>query len=455
VSAHILAVDDEPANCRLLDIHLKSQGYRVTTVLSGAAFLEAVDRLAPDLCICDLMLPDANGIDLLRKVREKSPATPVVMFTASDSLQNAIDAMKAGAFDWLTKPLDKEKMFVTIKNALTLAAQAGEISRLRAEVRDTFTFDAIIGDSARMRDAKAMARKFAGSDATALIRGESGAGKELFARALHYSGPRAKGPFVDVNCAALTETLLESEIFGHEKGAFTGAASRHVGKFEQAEGGTIFLDEIGDMPVSTQAKLLRVLQERQFQRVGGTERVTVDVRVISATNQDLEKLVGENRFRQDLFYRINMVTVEVPPLRDRLDDLAALARHFATRAARNERKNAPGFSAAALEAMQAHAWPGNVRELENVVTRAVILCDGLEVLPSHLPRFGQGAVPATPGGPRPASLEDAVVQLEKSMLLDALDKNGWVKARAARALGVSERILSYKCDTYGLKQSKP
>jgi DNA-binding NtrC family response regulator len=459
--SRILAVDDDPSICRLLEATLTRDGHKVTTVQSAREFLEALETHAPDLCVFDIELPDGNGLDLLKKLRERSDI-PAIMLTGNDAAVTAVSAMKLGASDYLTKPLaDWQKLAVAVKNSLTIHRQGTELQRLRAVVKDSYGIESIIGSSPKMQAAKSTAQRLASSEANVLVRGESGTGKELFARALHYGGARAKGPFVDVNCAALTESLLESEIFGHEKGAFTGAAGRRIGKFEQADGGTIFLDEIGDMPMPTQAKLLRVLQERAFQRVGGNEKVTVNVRVVSATNKPLEKAVADGQFRQDLFYRINTVTLEIPPLRERREDVPALAQHFIQLAARREGKAAPTIAPDARKQLLEHGWPGNIRELENAMIRAVVLCEASVIEARHLPAqlapagtapAGGGAMPDVPAG---GTLPECVEALERRMIADALEKHGWVKARAARQLGLTERILSYKMDTYGIVRSNP
>jgi DNA-binding NtrC family response regulator len=304
-----------------------------------------------------------------------------------------------------------------------------------------------------MERVRALIRRAASSEATVLIVGESGTGKELVARALHSSGPRLAGPFVDVNSAALTESLLESELFGHEKGAFTSAIARRRGKFEQAHGGTLFLDEIGDMPLPTQAKMLRVLQERSFQRVGGDERISVDVRVICATNRTLDEEAQKGTFRKDLFYRINTLVIDLPPLRQRVTDIPELARHFLARFNREEKRDVKDFSTHAMETLCAHGWPGNVRELQHAVERAVLVCEGDEIQPEHLPpavSAGKTAPPPVQGG---EGLIETVERIERSMILAALEKNAWVKARAARALGVTERILSYKINNLGIGKS--
>jgi len=336
-----------------------------------------------------------------------------------------------------------------------LAAKQREIVRLRSEVQKESTPEVLLlGSSAPMEKLRALLRKVAASEATLLVTGESGTGKELVARALHYGGPRARRPFVDVNCAAFTEGLPESELFGHEKGAFTGAATRHQGKFEQAHEGTLFLDEIGDMPLPIQAKILRVLQERSFERVGGTEKVRVDVRVICATNRDLDEAVRKGTFRQDLLYRINPLVIEVPPLRERASDIPELAEHFLARATRAEKRDVRDFSAAAMERLKAHAWPGNVRELQHAVQRAVLVCEGRSIEPEHLPpAVARRDTPAAAAEPGKERLIESLERLERSLIVAALDKEGWVKSRAARTLGLNERVLSYKMNNLGIEKS--
>jgi DNA-binding NtrC family response regulator len=404
----------------------------------------------------DLSLPDASGLNLLSRLHERHPEVPAIIITASESIHDIIGAIKRGAVDYLTKPIDGRRMLVSIANAVRLHRQQKEIARLRADVSETYSPEHLVGSSAEMDQVRALIRRVASSDATVLIVGESGTGKELVARALHAAGPRVAGPFIDVNSSALTETLLESEIFGHEKGSFTGAIARRRGKFEQAAGGTIFLDEISDMPLPTQAKILRVLQERSFQRVGGDELVSVDVRVICATNRDLEEAVSGGTFRKDLFYRINTLVIEIPPLRKRVGDIPGLARHFLARCNRTEKREIRDFSTSALEALCAHSWPGNVRELQHAVERALLVCDGDEIQPGHLPpAIMSTRSPAAPEDGKTDGLIETVERLERSLLLASLEKNNWVKARAARALGITERILSYKMNTLGIDRKDP
>jgi DNA-binding NtrC family response regulator len=339
---------------------------------------------------------------------------------------------------------------------MLVGQQRQEISRLRAVVRDDHSPDLLLGSSKVMESLRALLRKVGPSDATVLVLGDNGTGKELVARTLHYASPRRDKPFVDINCAALTETLLESELFGHEAGSFTGATGRRRGKFEQAHGGTLFLDEIGDMPLPTQAKMLRALQERSFQRVGGDGKVNVDVRVVCATNQNLEERVAKGTFRKDLFYRVNTIVVEVPPLKARGGDVAELAQHFLDRAAKREKRSIQRIGAGALDLLARHPWPGNVRELQHAVERAVLVCEGDEILAEHLPPAltrGSGAAPAPEPGATGGLVEE-VERLERRMILDALDKNGWIKARAGRALGITERMISYKMENLGIQRPK-
>jgi two-component system NtrC family response regulator len=449
-TVRILYVEDDPTSGRLAKAVADKEGFALHVVPTEKDCWKAVGEEVPGLFLIDLTLPDASGMDLLGRLKEKHPDVPCIVVTASDSLQDVITAMRRGAVDYLTKPVDARRMAVSITNAVRLTRQQKEIARLRADVSHEYSPEQLVGSSGAMERVRALIRRAASSEATVLVVGESGTGKELVARALHASGPRVSGPFVDVNSAALTETLLESELFGHEKGAFTSAIARRRGKFEQAHGGTLFLDEIGDMPLPTQAKMLRVLQERSFQRVGGDERVSIDVRVICATNRALEDEAQKGAFRKDLFYRINTLVIEIPPLRQRVADIPELARHFLARSNREEKRAVQDLSSRALEVLCSHAWPGNVRELQHAIERGVLVCDGDELQPEHLPP----AVCRTASTPEmPAAAEglvEAVERLERSMILAALEKNGWVKARAARALGVTERILSYKMNNLGI-----
>jgi DNA-binding NtrC family response regulator len=449
MSVRVLYVEDDPTLGRLVRAAVEREGHEFKLATSGKDFLKLLAEDPPQLCLIDLTLPDASGLDLLEALCRTRPGTPAIVVTASDDVKDAVAAMKRGAVDYVTKPVEPQRLTVCIRNALRMGEQQQEIARLRTEVREQ---SALVGSSRAMEAVRALVRRAAPSETTVLVTGENGTGKEIVARALHFSGARASKAFVDVNCAALTETLLESELFGHEQGAFTGATSRRRGKFEQAHGGTLFLDEIGDMPLATQAKILRVLQERTFQRVGGEERIAVDVRVVCATNRDLEAAVAQERFRKDLFYRINTLVIPVPPLRERGSDIAELAALFLARATRREKRPAARISVAALEALGRHSWPGNVRELEHAIDRAVLVGEGEEILPEHLPPAVLRQGPSDPGGKESKGLLESVERLERTMIVEALDKNGWVKARAARALGLTERIISYKMENLGIER---
>jgi two-component system NtrC family response regulator len=370
--------------------------------------------------------------------------------TAYGTVETAVQAMKDGAADYLTKPLDLEELLLRL-------ARVAEQSRLRSEVRDLqarlverHRLEGIIGESGRMQEVLALAKRVAPSNATVLIRGESGTGKELIARAIHFNSPRAGGPLVNLNCAALPEQLLESELFGHEKGAFTGAVTQRKGRFEQADGGSIFLDEIGDLSPALQVKLLRVLQERQFERVGGNRTLTVNVRVLAATHRELERAMREGTFRDDLYYRLNVVTIQIPPLRERREDISLLLDHFLRKFAAKNRRDVTGLTAAARDALLKYDYPGNVRELENIVERAILLCRGrvidLEDLPATV-RPGQRSA----GEPLPKDLPGVLADIERQAIESALDRSGGVQTQAAAALGISERVLRYKMKKYGLE----
>ncbi len=457
--ADILYVEDDSASGRLVQSIVEREGYRIKVVSSGQGFLKALGESKPDLVLVDLHLPDASGLDLLAKSRHRYPDVPVIMVTASNSVTDVVSALKGGATDYVTKPVEHQRLVVSLANALKMLRQQQDLAKLRSELNETYKLEHIIGNTPAMEHVRELIRQAAPSDATVLILGESGTGKELVARALHYSSARVGKPFVDVNCAALTETLIESELFGHERGAFTSALSRRRGKFEQANGGSLFLDEIGDMPLPTQAKILRVLQERTFQRVGGEDKISVNVRVICATNRDLEQAVQSGAFRNDLFYRVNLFVIDVPPLRERAADIAELAQHFLAVGSRSGKHIARSISDSALAVLCEHQWPGNVRELQNAVERALMICRDDEIQIAHLP---PAVLQGKPARAEPAqmaaastgrNLVEAVEAFERSMILDALEKSDWNKTQAARLLGVTRRILSYKVTTLGIDQA--
>jgi DNA-binding NtrC family response regulator len=369
----ILVIDDEPATLKVMEANLRREGYHVCLAADGQSGLAQLSEQRIDVVIADYMMPHLDGITLLERMRAMGVDVPVIIITAYGSIEQAVKAMQLGAANYLTKPINYDELTVVLQKAVEQSSLKQEVKRLRHEVTTRYSFDNIIGKNEKMQAIFDLIADVAETDATVLIRGETGTGKELIAKAIHFNSPRRQGAFVGVSCAALSETLLESELFGHEKGAFTGAIKTRIGRFQQADGGTMFFDEIGDIPVSIQSKLLRVLQEREFERVGGDRTIKVDVRLIFATNKALEKAVASGEFREDLFYRLNVIPIEVPPLRERSDDIPLLAFHFLQRYAGRFRKNVRDISEDAIHQLLSHRWPGNVRELENVIERAVIL----------------------------------------------------------------------------------
>ena len=449
-SLRIVVVDDEPAQRELIGGFLTKQGHEVFAAGSGAeALAHARDRQV-DLILSDCRMPGMSGPDLLQKIKAVNPEIPLILMTAYGTVETAVQAMKDGAADYLTKPLDLEELLVRVGRVTEQARLKSEVRELQRQLVERHRLEGIIGESGRMQEVLALVTRVAPSDATVLIRGESGIGKELIARAIHFNSRRAAGPLVSLNCAALPEQLLESELFGHERGAFTGAVAQRKGRFEQAEGGTIFLDEIGDLSPTLQVKLLRVLQEREFERVGGNKTLGVDVRVLAATHRDLEQAMRDGTFREDLYYRLNVVTIQIPPLRDRREDIPLLLDHFLRKFAEKNRRDVTGLTAAARDAFLKYDYPGNIRELENLVERAVLLCRGrvidLEDLPAAV-RPGERSTDQ----PESQRLPDILGQIERQTIRDALERCGGVQTQAAEALGISERVLRYKMKKYGLE----
>jgi two-component system response regulator HydG len=449
---HILVVDDDPGHLTALKTIIKSWGYRVDGVDDGAAAVERVRETPYDLVLMDVRMAHMSGLEALKRIRGYNPAIPVLIMTAYSSVATAVEALKAGAYDYLTKPLDYEVLKLGIERARDHSGLKSENQALKAELRAAFDLQNIVGKSPAMVELIDMVAQVAPSEATVLITGESGTGKELIARALHVNSGRRDKPFVVVNCAALTETLLESELFGHERGAFTGADRRREGRFMQAHQGTVFLDEIGEMSPSMQARLLRVIQEREIQRVGGTEVLEVDVRILAATHRDLAAEVAAGRFREDLFYRLNVVALKVPPLRARRDDIPLLAAHFLARYAARNRKAVRGFAPRAMDLLLRHGWPGNVRELENAVERAVILLAGDYVSAKELPLSITAAPGAAPAGDPPAAVPDGgrtLQDIERDAILATLQLTEGNKSKAAEKLGITRKTLYKKLKTYG------
>jgi two-component system response regulator HydG len=446
----ILVVDDDASHRRMLDAVLNAEGYEVSQAEDGQGAIAAVGGRFYDLILMDLRMAQVGGIEALKQIKEISPGIPIVIMTAYASVTTAVEALKSGAYDYLTKPLDIEELRVQVKKALHHRQLEQENLYLKERLGDRFDFARIIGRSAAMGRLFESVALVAPTEATVLITGESGTGKELIANAIHQNSPRRDRPFIKVNCAALPETLLESELFGHEKGAFTGAVARKQGRFHLAHTGSIFLDEIGEMALTTQAKILRVLQEREFEPLGSTHTAKVDTRVIAATNKNLAEEIQKGSFRQDLYYRLNVVTLEVPPLRDRREDIALLADFFLKRYAQKNRRHIKGFSPRAMDVLMRHGWPGNVRELENVVERAVIMARGEMITPGEFPdglkdlddAVEEAGLELTPG----RSLRD----VEREMVIRTLDETGGNRTHAARLLGISRRTLQLKLKEYGI-----
>ena len=443
----ILVIDDEPTQLELVGGFLRKQGFEVVAAASGRAAVARFKQEPFDLVLTDQRMPDLSGLDVLEAVRAASPETAVVIMTAYGTIETAVSAVKAGAADYLAKPLNLDELLHRIHQIQDRRRLLTENRELRAALAERHRVEGIIGESGAMQEMLSVVRRVAPSDATVLIRGESGTGKELIARALHYASPRAARPLVKVNCAALAESLLEAELFGHEKGAFTGAVTARKGRFELADGGSLFLDEIGDLPPHLQVKLLRVLQEREFERVGSSRPVKVDVRLLAATHRNLEALVREGRFRDDLYYRINVVTIQLPPLRERREDVPLLIDHFLRAFADKNGKSIRGLTREAREALLRYDYPGNVRELENLIERAVVLTrdDVIDLTDLPLTLEAQAAEPESGAG-----LVAAVEGLERRMIREALAKADGIQTRAAELLGIGERVLRYKLKKYGL-----
>jgi two-component system response regulator PilR (NtrC family) len=454
----ILVADDEQSMREFLDILLKKEGYKVTLASNGEEVLKLAERDIFDLILMDIRMPKLDGIAVLKKVKALSPETVVIMITAYASADTAIRAMKEGAYDYITKPFKVDEIKLIIKNALEKKNLQKENILLKQVVRDRYHFNNIIGQSPKMLALYDLLEKVGPTKTNILIAGESGTGKELVAKAIHYNSPRKDKPFVTLNCGAIPEPLIESELFGHMKGAFTDAIATKKGLFEMADEGTIFLDEISELPLLMQVKLLRVLQDKEFKRVGGTEDIRVDVRIMSATNKDLEEAVKEKRFREDLFYRLNVIQIKLPPLRDRREDISLLAMHFLKRYSEELNKNISGVSPETLRILLNYDFPGNVRELQNIIERAVALESTPELTPQNLSSY----LDQQPSSKKRLidleipnegiDLEKVVEELERSLLLKALDKTKKIKKKAAELLHINFRSMRYRLEKYGLNQ---
>ncbi|RJQ66028.1 MAG: response regulator [Desulfobacteraceae bacterium] len=451
----ILVVDDDLGHLTMLQTLIESWGYGVETRTDGAAAVQRVEDGPVDLILMDVRMAAMSGIEALKRIKNYNPSIPIIIMTAYSSVSSAVEALKAGAYDYLIKPLDFDALQICVERAREHAGLKAENRQLRARLGAGFHADNIIGKSPAMKSMTDMLAMIAPSDATVLITGESGTGKELIARSIHFNSPRRDKPLVIVNCAAIAETLLESELFGHTKGAFTGAERTRDGRFQQAHGGSLFLDEIGETSTMMQVKLLRALQEREIQRVGGEETIHVDVRIIAATNRNLAQQVQLGRFREDLFYRLNVVTLEVPPLRDRLEDIPLLAQHFLHFFSEKNRKTVKGFSPQAMDMLIKHDWPGNVRELENAIERAVVLITGEYITEKHLPlSIVQHYAPPQETSFDTVGLPEAgqrsLDEIEREVILSTLETAGGNKSEAARRLGITRKTLHNKLKLYGV-----
>jgi two-component system, NtrC family, response regulator len=448
----ILVVDDEKNYLLVMETLLTGAGYEVLTVDSGEEALEQTRRNDLDLMITDMKMPRMSGIELMEQLKQVYPDLPVIMMTAYGTVEKAVEAMKKGAFDYILKPFKNEELLLTISKALDLRHLLTENRRLKHDLEQRYRFENIVGNSKIMQSIFAMVEKVAQTRATVLISGESGTGKELIARAIHHRSPRNTGPFISVNCGALTETLLESELFGHEKGAFTHALAMRKGRFELSEGGTLFLDEVAEMSPALQVKLLRVLQEMEFERVGGSKTIRVDVRVVAASNRELKTEVEAGNFREDLFYRLNVVHMEMPPLRRRSEDIPLLVTHFMQKYAEANNKAGVRLEPEVMKILLRYPWPGNVRELENVIERAVILCSNNTITAEDLPA-NVAEAPETEFNidslvPSHIPLPEALEKIEEMMIRRALNQSGYVQVRAAELLGITKSLLQYKLKKY-------
>jgi DNA-binding NtrC family response regulator len=444
-TGRVLVVDDEVNARTALAELLRDEGYEVETAADAFKALGKYESFAPHVVVTDLKMPGMDGIELVKKIRSSDDPAAVVVMTAFGAVSSAVEAMRAGAAEYLTKPLNFDELLVVLDKVFEQQDLRRETRQLRQRVRDRVAPNNIVGDSPPMQRVFEIVDQVAPSRATVMITGESGTGKELVANAIHQRSPRANGPFIKLHCAALAESLLESELFGHERGSFTGAMARKDGRFQLADGGTLFLDEIGEISPSIQVKLLRFLQEHEFERVGGTQTIRVDVRVIAATNRNLTEEVAKGRFREDLFYRLNVVALEMPPLRERRSDVPPLARFFLERYAKDNGKPIEGFSPEALELLTAYDWPGNVRELENAIERAVVLAGGpvleaRQLPPNVRPRLAPAGMPVIPG----ATMAD----LERYAILETLKSTGGSTSKASEVLGISVRTIQYRLHQY-------
>jgi DNA-binding NtrC family response regulator len=445
----ILVIDDNPAIIKLMAKILKANDYEVSTASGGESGIKKLEKNDYDLVFTDLMMPDISGMEVLEHVISKSPKTMCIILTAHGTIKSSVDAIKKGAFDYITKPVSPSELLVVVEKALKFKNLEEENIRLKKELRGRYNYTNLVGTSKAIKKIYDLIEKVADTDGTVLISGASGTGKELIARAIHYTSNRSDKPLVVVSCGAIPEALLESELFGHEKGAFTGAFKRRIGRFEMANGGTIFLDEIGEMSPALQVKLLRVLQEQKFERVGGTKTIHVDLRIIAATNKNLTTAINNETFREDLYYRLNVIPIKVPSLKKRKSDIPLLLDFFLKKFQRGKEKRVTGFLPVAMDAMIAYDWPGNVRELENVIKRLTILCEDQVVSFDDLPEIIQEKSRSVQSSDevimeQDLNFHEAVKDYEKKIILEALEKSNWIKSKAAKLLNINRTTLVAK-----------
>ncbi len=451
---HLLLIDDEKNYLLVLETLLTEAGYTVTALNDPETALAFLEESEVDIVITDMKMPRISGREVLERVKKNWPHIPVLIMTAFGSIESAVEAMRYGAFNYITKPFSNDELLLSIQNAAELARAHRQYQLLRESLEDRYGKHQIIGRSRAIRDMLALVDRAGPSRATVLITGESGTGKELVARAIHFSSPRSQEPFVSVNCMALNPGVLESELFGHEKGSFTGAVAMRRGRFEQASGGTLFLDEVGELTPELQVKLLRVLQERRFERVGGSEEIEVDIRIVAATNKDLMPLVQAGTFREDLYYRLNVVHIPIPPLRERREDIPLLVAHFAEKAAKENGIPPKTFSMEALNHLSGYEWPGNIRQLQNVVERCLVLVPGevitLEDLPAEIRDEEAQFKSAVDLLPVQLDLADTLERIEAAPIRRALVRADFVQAKAAELLGISKSLMQYKLKKYSI-----
>jgi len=453
MTGSILVVDDEKGQREILNAILLKEGYRIVDVPGAREALDKLEHEEFDLILTDLKMQGMSGMDLLEKILADNPQQCVVMMTAHGTIDSAVEAMKKGAFDYLEKPLEREDLLITVQRSLEHVALLRENRVLHKKLEETRGIPGIIGEHPKIREVFRIINKIAPTNSTVLIYGESGTGKEMVARAIHDRSPRNSNPFFAINCAAIPDTLMESELFGHEKGSFTGASTREIGLFEAADGGTVFLDEIGEMNVAMQAKLLRAIQEKEIRRVGGKVNIPVDVRIISATNKDLEAEIRKGGFREDLFYRLNVLRINLPPLREREGDIAALADFFVKKYSAASGMPLKGISRPALKFLMNYPWPGNVRQLESVIERGVLMAENDVIQPEDLPAEVHGESSA--GGKLHFELPIeglSIEELERDLIIKAMDRSGWVIAKAAPLLGMSYKTLQYRLEKFGIEK---